>query len=206
MYRPQTSCIVETMPKLWSDTVDSHRQEVRDAIIGTTASLVASGGVRSVTMSRIAEDVGIGRATLYKYFPDVESILHAWHAEQIDAHLGQLRDLAHREGSVEERLTAVLQAYALIRFQVAHQDHGADLTALLHQHGVAGTEEHVRQFVTRLITEGVAEGLVRSDVSPGELATFCVFALSGAGALPSKAAVSRLVMVTMEGLRGSPRH
>ncbi|MBF6558228.1 MAG: TetR/AcrR family transcriptional regulator [Acidimicrobiales bacterium] len=192
------------MPRLWSDTVDTHRQEVRYAIIETTASLVASGGVRSVTMSRIAEDVGIGRATLYKYFPDVESILQAWHEEHIDAHLGQLRELAHGEGSVDERLTAVLQAYALVRFQIAHQGHGADLTALFHQHGgVAGTEEHVREFLQRLMIEGVAAGFVRSDVSPGELATFCVFALSGAGSLPSKAAVSRLVMVVLEGLRGS---
>lgn len=195
------------MPKLWSATVDTHRQEVRRAIIETTASLVASGGVRSVTMSRIAEDVGIGRATLYKYFPDVESILRAWHEEHIDAHLGQLRELAHGDGSVEERLTAVLHAYALIRFQIAHQGHGADLTALFHQHGgVAGTEEHVREFLTRLITEGAAAGVVRSDVSPHELATFCLFALAGAGSLQSKAAVSRLVTVTKEGLRRPSRH
>ena len=192
------------MPRLWSNTVETHRQEVREAIIETTASLVASSGVRSVTMSRIAEDVGIGRATLYKYFPDVESILHAWHEEHIDAHLGQLRELAHGEGSARERLSSVLQAYALIRFQVAHQGHGADLTELFHQHGgVAGTEDHVRQFLTRLVTEGVAAGFVRRDVSPNELATFCLYALAGAGSLPSKAAVSRLVMVTLEGLRGS---
>jgi AcrR family transcriptional regulator len=47
----------------------------RKAILDTTAALVAEGGLLSVTMSRIAEEAGIGRATLYKYFPDVEAIL-----------------------------------------------------------------------------------------------------------------------------------
>lgn len=45
----------------------------------TTAALVAEQGLTSVTMSRIAKESGIGLATLYKYFPDVESILLAWH-------------------------------------------------------------------------------------------------------------------------------
>ena len=195
-----------TMPKLWSDTVDAHRQEVRSAIIETTASLVAESGVRSVTMSRIAEDVGIGRATLYKYFPDVESILHAWHDEHIGAHLGQLRALAHGDGPIDERVGAVLQAYAVIRFEIAHQGHGPDLSALFLQHGgVAGTEDHLRQFLARLLAEGVEAGWVRSDVAPAELANFCVSALAGAGSLPSKAAVARLVNMTIEAVQALKR-
>jgi hypothetical protein len=42
---------------------------------------------------------------------------------------------------------------------------------------------------------------VRSDVPPGELAVYCINALNGAGSLPSKAAVERLVTVTLAGLR-----
>lgn len=49
-----------------------------------------------MTMSRIAEEIGIGRATLYKYFPDVEAILLAWHER-----LGPLR----RRPSNDSRLT-----------------------------------------------------------------------------------------------------
>jgi AcrR family transcriptional regulator len=192
------------MPKLWANTVESHRHEVRGAIIETTAALVAEDGVRSVTMSKIAEEVGIGRATLYKYFPDIESILRAWHEEHVGAHLGQLRELVHGDGPVDERIAAVFEAYALIRYEIGHQGHGADLSALFQQHGgVTGTEDHVRQFVTGLLTEGVAAGSVRNDVAPGELATFCVSALAGAGLLASKAAVSRLVLLVLDGVQGS---
>jgi AcrR family transcriptional regulator len=68
------------VPKLWNETIEEHRRAVRDAVLKTTAALVTEQGLRGVTMSRIAEDSGIGRATLYKYFPDVESILAAWHS------------------------------------------------------------------------------------------------------------------------------
>ena len=67
------------MPKLWSETIEAHRRDVRGAILDTTAELVAEHGLLSVTMSQNAEATGIGRATLYKYFSDVEAILVARH-------------------------------------------------------------------------------------------------------------------------------
>src|SRR5919202_1202932 len=67
----------EAVPRLWNETIEAHRRTVRGAILETTATLVAEHGLRSVRMSQIAEKTGIGRATLYKYFPDVEAILLA---------------------------------------------------------------------------------------------------------------------------------
>src|SRR5687767_5873493 len=81
------------VPKLWNDTIEAHRREVRDAILETTAALVAKLGLASVTMSQIAEETGIGRATLYKYFSDVEAILVAWHERQITNHLQYLAEV-----------------------------------------------------------------------------------------------------------------
>jgi AcrR family transcriptional regulator len=65
--------------------VETHRQEVREAILDATGGLVQSRGLLAVTMSDIAEATGIGRATLYKYFPDVEMILSAWHQRHVEA-------------------------------------------------------------------------------------------------------------------------
>ena len=78
------------MPKLWTETIDAHRRAVRDAALDATAALVAEHGLTSVTMSQIATETGVGRATLYKYFPDVEAILLAWHERQITRHLQHL--------------------------------------------------------------------------------------------------------------------
>ena len=83
----------EDVPKLWSETIDAHRRGVREVIVETTAALVAEHGLRAVTMSQIAEGAGIGRATLYKYFTDMESILLAWHERHVTAHLRHLVEL-----------------------------------------------------------------------------------------------------------------
>jgi len=88
------------VPRLWNDTIETHRAAVREATLDTTAALVAEHGLRSVTMSQIAQETGIARATLYKYFSDVEAILLAWHERQITGHLEQL---GQRRAHVVER-------------------------------------------------------------------------------------------------------
>jgi AcrR family transcriptional regulator len=189
------------MPKLWNETIEAHRREVRDAVLETTAALVGQHGLRSVTMSQIAEETGIGRATLYKYFPDVEAILLAWHERQIAAHLDYLAELRDRAVDAGERLAAVLEGYALIARET-HRRHNRELAAFLHRdEQVAGAEEQLRKMIRDLVAEGAESGELRNDVAPEELASYCLHALAAAGGLPSKAAVRRLVKVTLAGLR-----
>jgi AcrR family transcriptional regulator len=188
------------LPKLWNETIEAHRRGVRDAILETTAALVAEHGLLSVTMSKIAEETGIGRATLYKYFPEVEAILLAWHDRQIGGHLGHLAMVRDQSGA-GERLEAVLEAYALI----THESHGhqdTDLAAFLHRdRHVARAERQLREMLRGLLTEEVEAGTIRNDVPPEELASYCLHALAAARSLASKAAVRRLVTVTVTGLR-----
>jgi AcrR family transcriptional regulator len=186
------------VPKLWNETIETHRREVRDAVLETTASLVAKHGLRSVTMSQIAEETGIGRATLYKYFPDVEAILVAWHGEQVAAHLEQLTEISSRAGSPGSRLRAVLEAYAGIR----QEHHDAELAKLLHRgEPMAHAEGHLRDLLASLLTECAEAGEVRDDVPAQELAVYCFHALGAAPGLPSKAAVRRLIVLTLDALR-----
>ena len=189
------------MPKLWNETIESHRREVHDAILETTVALVAEHGLRSVTMSQIAEETGIGRATLYKYFPGVEAILHAWHEREITGHLDYLAEVRDQAAGAQGRLEAVLEAYALISHK-SRRHHDAELAALVHRGGeVARAEQQLRHMLRHLMTEGQKSGNVRSDVTPDELVNYCLHALVAAGRLPSRAAVRRLVAVTLDGLR-----
>ncbi|MGH2691586.1 MAG: TetR/AcrR family transcriptional regulator [Actinomycetota bacterium] len=189
------------MPKLWNETIESHRREVRDAILDTTAALVTEHGLLSVTMSRIAEETGIGRATLYKYFSDVEAILLAWHEREITGHLEYLAEARDRGGTPSERLEAVLEAYALIAHE-SRGHHDTELAALLHRdEQVVGAERQLRRMLRDLLSEGAGTGDLRDDVAPDELASYCLHALTAASTLPSKTAVRRLVSVTLAGLR-----
>jgi AcrR family transcriptional regulator len=189
------------MPKLWNETIEAHRREVRDAILDTTASLIAEHGPLSATMSEIAERTGIGRATLYKYFPDVETILLAWHERQIAGHLAHLADVRDAAGDALARLEAVLAAYALIAFD-SHGRHEAEFMAFLHRGAhVDRAQRRLRDMIRDLVKDSAAAGGVRDDVAPDELAAYCLSALSGASSLSTKAAVRRLVAVILAGLR-----
>lgn len=189
------------MPKLWSDTIETHRREVRDAVFDATAALVADQGLLSVTMSRIAQDTGIGRATLYKYFPDVESILLGWHERQIASHLDQLVQARDATNDPAKRLQAVLEAYALICHQ-SRRPHDTELAAMMHSHQQVATAEHqLRHMIEALLADAAASGDIRDDMPTGELADYCLHALTAASRLPTKASVRRLVTVTVAGLR-----
>ncbi len=171
---------------------------MREATLDTTAALVAEHGLSSVTMSQVAEETGIGRATLYKYFSDIEAILIAWHERHIANHLQHLADVRDQAGDPGERLAAVLEAYALIQ----HEVHNTELAALLHRgEHAARAQRHLERFVRDLLAEAAESGEVRDDVAPDELAVFSLNALAAANTLRSKAAVRRLVMVTLAGLR-----
>jgi AcrR family transcriptional regulator len=151
-------------------------------------------------MSRIAAETGIGRATLYKYFPDVEAILAAWHARHVARHLEHLASVRDQAGgSAAQRLEAVLTAYALITHE---RPQGTELAAVVH-HGphIAQAEQHLLGFLGDLIADGARAGELRDDAAPAELASYCLHSLNAAGRLPSAAAVRRLVTVTMAGLR-----
>lgn len=185
------------MPKLRSATIREHREAVRGALLDAAGALVAEHGLPGVTMSRLAERSGIGRATVYKYFPDSEAVLEAWHERQVRTHLAQLADVRDRAGSAAERLDAVLAAYA----RLMRSRHVGELAAVLHSgEHVARAHRHLHAIVAETLAGGVDAGLVRDDVPVAELVSFCVSALGAARDLGTDAEVERLVDLTRSAL------
>lgn len=202
----QTVCLnyARCVPRPWDETIDARRQEVRDAILQATSELVAQHGLHALTMSQIAEGAGIGRATLYRYFGDIEAVLAAWHHDQITEHLTQL--VAVRDGAKPaERLAAVLETYAALSLR-SHGHHDAAAEAVLHRdHQLQHARDKVRALVSEVIADDARAGRVRSDTPPGELAAYCIHAVSAAAELTSQASVRRLLAVTLAGLRADRR-
>lgn len=197
------------MPKLWDETIEAHRRSVRAATLDTTARLVAERGLRAVTMSEIAEKTGIGRATLYKYFPDVETILATWHQRQIAQHLAHLAEVRDGAQTPREQLEAVLTAYAHIQRERArhqhNQAHGRELEVLLHTDPqVSHAQGELHRMIRDLISKAAGSRIARDDITPGELAHYCIHALQAAGQARSEKSVSRLVTLTLAGLRPEP--
>lgn len=187
------------MPRLWDETIETHRQAVRQAIMETTWSMVTEGGLRSVTMARVAETAGIGRATLYKYFHDVEAILAAWHDQHVAAHLEELTALSEGRNAPIDRLIAVLAAYGSIVYRRGRHD--SDLAAMLHRPGQTdGADQQVQELFRRLLSEAVDTGEVRADVAVPELARYCCHALGAAAGAASERSMRHVVELVLAGL------
>ena len=190
------TCTLGRVPKLWDQTIEEHRRSVHGAILDTTAALVAEHGLAAVTMSRIAQVTGIGRATLYKYFADVEAIMVAWHERQIATHLQQLTDAARGVTEPVERLRTALRIYATL----SNGHHGHELAAVLHRGDhITHARQHLVDFVAGLIVDAAAVGDVRADIQPAELAAYCLDAMAAAADV-APTGIERLVTVTMAGL------
>jgi AcrR family transcriptional regulator len=170
------------MPKLWNETIEAHRREVREATLDATAALVAKHGLRSVTMSQIAEQTGIGRATLYKYFSDVEAILVAWHERHVTGHLEHLAEVRDRGGDAGSGLRPCSGLCAHFARAPRHRTRGTPAPGRA-RHPSAATAQQLRR---NLVTEGAKTGHFRDDVAPAELASYPLHALSAASSLPSR--------------------
>jgi AcrR family transcriptional regulator len=192
--------MMSNVPKLWQESIDGHRQAVRGVITGAAWQLAQERGPLALTMSQVAMAAGIGRATLYKYFTDVESILVAHHTQHVESHLQALEELRVGSGPVGDRLVAVVRTYASICFHRG-QHASADVSALVHRGpDLAVARRRLRGVFVDLIDEAAAEGTVRTDVSAEELAEYCLHALPAAAQAPDMDQATRLVRVVLDGL------
>lgn len=213
------------MPKLWNDTVQEHRDAVREAVLDGVARLMKEGGVSSVSMTNAAAGAGISRATLYKYFPDVQALLSAWHERQVGEHLGHLhrvRDQAGRHSPDTGRedhhgvdpmtaVRAVLEEYAVMLQQSSMESASAYLHAGSH---ADRAQAHLHEFLSELIGEAITSAggrdgttdSVRTDVPVDDLASFALHAVNAAAASRSPEAARLLVGVIVDGLSHHPNH
>src|SRR4051794_6719448 len=56
---------------------ERRRQETADLIVDAVLDLMADAGLEGLTMDAIAEQAGVSLRTLYRYFPDRQSLLTA---------------------------------------------------------------------------------------------------------------------------------
>ncbi len=80
------------MPKIAADSVHEHVARQKAAVIAAAIKLFNERGVRDVTLADIANEVGLARNSLYRYFPDTAHILAAWFRVTI----GPLVELSNR--------------------------------------------------------------------------------------------------------------
>jgi AcrR family transcriptional regulator len=179
------------MPRLWADSLEQHKADVRSAVMSTAAELAATAGVRSLTMSQIAQQAGISRATLYTYFSDVDEILRNWHHSMVDQHLAALEEsIEQADDDPTTRLVAACQRH--VEVLTTHhnnpllQPHPSDpdtVTAL----------ERLHATFAALVAAALPTKAQRHGLSATDYAGYVLASLEAASRFPTGTARRRLI-------------
>jgi AcrR family transcriptional regulator len=135
------------------------REDIRDLILDATDRLLARNGYKKMTMEDLAQEVGIGKGTIYLHFPSKEEVVLS-HVDRIVERLKvELRRLADSALPVQERLREMLLTRVLYRFDsVQHYTESlSDLLAALRPGLLARRRRHFEQEA-ELIAEVLREG------------------------------------------------
>jgi len=172
-----------------TDWLNEERQELAaDRILEAAGRVFVRDGIRGARMGKIAEAAGCARATLYRYFPNKEALLHAYmvqvakgFGEILDDRLRGLRSLGDR------LVEAVAVSVELIqeREDVApfFSEEGLGLTAQLTSNAAVMREELTDQ-IERESSSSRIQGRLRDDVSPAEAAEWVTRAIFSFSVLP----------------------
>ena len=151
------------MPRIRAASIEEHKIRTRSDILEAAAALFRAEGYSATNLADIAAFVGIGRTTLYEYFPDKESILVDLVEDRLPAVVeGMLEDLpagiSHRErlsellvrgivyvsteddlGSMVMRELPRLSRSSQVRIAKAHERLSDEVTAIC-EAGIASGE------------------------------------------------------------------
>jgi len=186
------------MPALWRDSIDAHRQAVRDSVLDASGAILEETGMTGLTMSAVAERAGIGRAALYRYFSDSRQIVLAWHERQVRTHLDQLLEVRAGAGGTDRAVRDVLEAYAGL--SSAH-DIGESAAVLHTGEHMEGAQRELHLLLRDLLADGVRHGQVRGDINVDDLATYCAHALGAASHMTSPDAPRTVTALVLDALR-----
>lgn len=137
------------------------RDRTAAAIVDSAAAIMAERG-DAASMDDIASVAGVSRATLYRYFPNREALLHAMATTSIEELAARIADAGLRGIPVEQAIARLVRGFialgskyvALASGRIKRTDDHPNVDALL--------SEPVRELFRR----GIADGSLRADLDP----------------------------------------
>jgi AcrR family transcriptional regulator len=127
------------------------------AILEAAAHLLAEG---DASMNEIAAVAGVGRATLYRYYPTRDALLAALAAQALDELSVRVADASLEQATVPEGIERLARVFLTV----------ADRYVVLMRERVKPDEEEADRCLGRplrlLFERGAREGTLRTDLSP----------------------------------------
>jgi AcrR family transcriptional regulator len=92
------------------------RENIKDSILDAADRLLARHGYRKMTIEDLAREVGIGKGTVYLYFPSKEAIVLSYVDRIFNRLLENLRKIAAKETEISYRIKEMLIARVQLFF------------------------------------------------------------------------------------------
>lgn len=149
------------------------KQSIQEAVI----RLMCREGLKSVTMERVAQEVGIAKGTVYLHYRDKQQLLDAVKESSLEPLSAKIDDILSTPMSAERKL----RAYSLHYLTYFHEQRDL-FRILLYEREVmrvqgsryqADRYKRLVDGVARVLREGIADGTIR-DVPAQHLAAMFV--------------------------------
>jgi TetR/AcrR family transcriptional regulator, mexCD-oprJ operon repressor len=157
------------------------RERIADGILDAAAAVLGERG-DAASMEEVAAAAGVGRATLYRYFPSRDALLQALEAAAIEHLCVKI---------AEAELDTVPVREGIARLDRGFLDAGGKYIALLRS-GRKTTdprviEQRIAAPIRALIHRGVRDGTLRGDIPPDMLFGMFIALLENAMQMTSQA-------------------
>lgn len=96
-----------------------NREETSELILDAVSRLIQRYGYRKMTVDDIASEAGIGKGTIYLYFPSKEEIALSWIDRSSRRLQERLQEIADGDGTPLYRLRSMLIDRVMFRFDSA---------------------------------------------------------------------------------------
>ena len=147
--------------------VIKHPDIRRAELLDRASELFLRHGYDNVSLNDLIADAGVSKGAFYHWFPSKDTLIAALAERSAREGFAMVENaVAEYSGNALDRLNAVLQAGFAVKMNMDIPEHLATMVSLLrpdnaHLYGriVAVGEDLFRPLLTRLISDGVAEGI-----------------------------------------------
>jgi AcrR family transcriptional regulator len=152
------------MPKgipLTEEEIDRRRHE----IFHSSVALILKQGFAGTSMQEIADAAGVGKSTLYDYFPTKDHVLLFVFEEELDTFQAQAEAIAAQAIPLEEKLIIILEAH--LSYLLNNKNFFMEISTQIMQMGQAVQQPIMKKryayqdLLRGFLDQGVQQGLFR---------------------------------------------
>ncbi|GAB7069041.1 TetR/AcrR family transcriptional regulator [Mycolicibacterium hodleri] len=190
---------------------------VRDRLIDAAEVCLRAKGIRSTTVSEVAEVAGVSRGWLYRHFPDKNALLGAAIVRLNEAYWSDSHAMLERIEGLDQQIAAGIR-----HGRTAYADPGAILMKLRMEEpeefaacagaGVQGLVPDLGEFWSRYLVAAKERGEIHPDTDVAEASEWVARALLSLATVPGQrldptdhdAVLAHVRRYVMPGLRQDP--